>query len=103
MENLINRILEIDEDAKKKLDNAYKKKSDILCAAEKQEDQIKEDVLKRVNGRVEKVEEFEQSNADEKLAELAKKTAEEISALDNTYNENHDKWEDEICRNIIPS
>ena len=103
MENLINRILEIDEDAKKKLDNAYKKKSDILCDAEKQEDQIKEDVFKKVNGRVEKVEEFEKSNSDEKLAELAKKTEDEIAALDKTYNENHDKWEDEIYRNIIPS
>ncbi len=103
MENLINRILEIDESAKKKLDDAYKKKSEILCDAEKQEEQIKEDVLRKVNGRVEKVEEFEKSNADEKLAELAKKTAEEIAVLDQSYNENHEKWEDEIYRNIIPS
>lgn len=103
MENLINRILEIDENAKKKLEDAYKQKSQIICEAEKQEEKIKEDVFKRVNGRVEKVEEFEKSNADEKLAELEKKTAEEIAALDKAFDENHEKWENDIYRNIIPS
>ena len=103
MANIINKILEIDENARHRIEDAYKKKSEILCDAEQQEEDIKNDILKRVAGRVEKVEEFEKSNADEKLEKLRNHTNQDISFLDKTYNDNHEKWEKEILNNIIPN
>lgn len=101
MENIINKIIEIDENARRRLEEACQKKSEILCDAEKQEVAIRNDVLQRVKGRVEKIEEFEKTNADEKLEELNKKKEEAISYLNTIYNDNHEQWEKEIYNNIL--
>ena len=101
MDNLIDRILEIDENAKKKLEEACRRKSEILCDASRQEEEIREDVFKRVHGRVEKVEEYEKSNADEKIDEIKTQAAKTIELLDTKYAENHVSWENEIYNNIL--
>ena len=67
MDSIVNKIIEIDNNARQKLENAFNLKSKIISDAELEEDKIKKDILKRVSGRVAKVEEFEKANAEEKI------------------------------------
>ncbi len=101
MEDLINRILEIDENARKRLQKAYDEKAHTINSAEKQEEDIRTEVLKRVDGRLEKVEEFEKASADEKINIIDKDKQKLISMLDEKFNSNHKKWEENIIKNII--
>ena len=101
MEDLINRILEIDENARKRLQKAYDEKAHTINSAEKQEEDIRTEVLKRVDGRLEKVEEVEKATADEKIEIIQKDKENLISMLDDKYNANHKNWEENIINNII--
>lgn len=101
MENLINRILKIDEDARKRLESAKESKAQTIVSAERQEEEIRTEVLKRADGRLEKVEEFEKQNADEKIAVIDADKQSKISELDKAYRSKHKKWENEIFNNII--
>lgn len=101
MENLINCILKIDEDARKRLQNAKDTKAQTIMSAEQQEDKIRTEVSKRVDGRLEKVEEFEKQQADEKIEAINKEKNSKIDVLDEAFSNNHTAWEKDIFKNII--
>ena len=101
MESIINKILEIDENARKKLENAYTTKSQILYEAEQEEDNIKKDVLNRVSGRVAKVEEFEKTTADEKIEKIKNQSYQTIEYINKKFEENHQQWEEDIFKKVI--
>ena len=101
MENVINIILEIEHNARQKLDNAYNKKKEILLSAEQEEENIKHDVLNKACDRMAKVEEFEKSTADEKIEKIKCDANKIIESIDKNYQENHMQWEDAIFNNIV--
>ena len=101
MENIINKILEIDENARKKLENAQSAKSKIMYEAQKEEENIRNEVLERVSGRVSKIEEFEKSTAEEKISEIKANANKAIENINNKFEKNHKQWENEIFNKII--
>ena len=101
MENIIHDILEIDLEAKKKLDEAIEKKNSIIKDASDKENEIKTSILKRAEERLKKVEDFNKGNADEAIAKINDYTKEKTESLEELYNKNHQKWEDDILNGIV--
>lgn len=101
MENVINRIIEIDQHAKQQLLKAAKRKEQILSDAKAEVAAIRQKVLDRASGRVAKVEEFEKTNADEKIEHIKDQMNSRIEMIDKTFIDNHKQWESEIYSRII--
>lgn len=101
MDNLINKIIDIDQNARLKLEKAYEQKKSILLDGEKQEEQIKSKVCIKIDDRVIKVEAFEKKEADEKIEKISIKTEDTIKELNDIFENNHEKWENDIFMNII--
>ena len=101
LDEVINRILEIDHNAAERLELAHKKKQEILNEAKLEEIKIKENCIKRADNRIAKVEEFEKQEADEKINEINLQKQTKISKLDELFNSNQAQWKNEIFHRIV--
>lgn len=101
MENVINQILQIDKNACERLEQAKQEKSKILSEAKLEEIRIREADIKRADDRVEKIDEYEKSIADEKIAYIEAEKLKQMAALQGIYDENHLQWEREIFARIV--
>jgi len=101
MGNVIEQIIEIDQNARQKLQDAMEQKSCILLQAHEDEEKIRDDFNERANKRLAIISETEKANADEKIEVIKTHTSEIIKNLNDTFEENHEKWESEIFNNIV--
>ncbi len=101
MDNIITHILEIDQRAKDKLEDAHQQKENIINSAKAEEERIQSDMQKKVDERLSKVEECEKADSDEKIAELEKEKDLKIKQLDDIFNENRETWVENIVSAVL--
>ncbi len=101
MEEMIARIVEMDKKAREMNETALKTKlsyeNEVLLTKEK----IKHDYLERANKRIVINQQTAQKRADEKLAAITEKNQAVVERLEKAYNENAEKWADEIVARVI--
>jgi hypothetical protein len=98
--NIISQIIEIDEDAKVKLDDAQKKYIAIIAAAKQEKEQVVSAKQKEVNEKLSVVEEDETKKLREKTDEINASTDAELARLDKIYDDKNAEWTDEILKAI---
>ncbi|MCX7658790.1 MAG: hypothetical protein N2Z57_08950 [Oscillospiraceae bacterium] len=101
MDNIINKIIEIDDEACRRVEDAEEKKKQIISQAKIEAAGIKEEHKKRADEKLIKVEECEKSVADEKIAKIENEKQEKIKALQKIFDDNHLAWEQEIFKRIV--
>lgn len=101
MENLITSILEIEQNAQKRLEEARQKKDKIIAAAEAEKEKIIAEKIKEAEEKVRKFSLDEKNKTDEKLAEIERSKNEEIKRLDSIYENRHVQWEDDIFNAVL--
>lgn len=99
--DIITAILEIDKHAKEKIEKAYDEKKRIAVETEAEKEKIRNELSERAENRIKEVEKVEKGLADEKLEEIRAQKEKSISELDMNYNENHEKWENDIYNAIV--
>ena len=101
MDEIINKILDIDRQAEERLLQAEKDKTKILNEAKLQEMKIKENCISRADDRIEKVELSEKQGADEQIEKITSEMKAKMADLDKLFNDNKEKWENEIFHRIV--
>ena len=101
MDEIINKILDIDRQAEERLLQAEKDKTKILNEAKLQEMEIKENCILRADDRIEKVESSEKKSADEQIEKITSEMKAKMADLDKLFNDNKEKWENEIFHRIV--
>ena len=101
MENVINRILEIDKDACEKLESAEKQKKQIISDAKSEEVKIRQEYLKNADIKITQVDEQEKQIADQKISKIEEEREKDLSRLQSIYEENHISWEQDIFQRIV--
>lgn len=101
MDEIINKILDIDRQAEERLLQAEKDKIKILNEAKLQEMKIKENCILRADDRIEKVELSEKQSADEQIEKITSEMKAKMADLDKLFNDNKEKWENEIFHRIV--
>lgn len=101
MENIINRILEIDQTARERLQHAEQTKAKIIAAAKEEEAKIIGSVDERVASRISKIDNEEKKRADEKIDEIHRVRDMSFTKLDNIFMARSDSWERDILAGII--
>lgn len=101
MENIINRIISIDENAKERLSEAEQRRQSILESAE----QEKQDIIRQNLGKAQttliRMDDFEKHSSEEKIDRINKDAEEKIKRLNMLFDEKHLAWEDEIVGRIV--
>ncbi len=101
MENIIASILEIEQNAKERLEEAEKKKNQLIADAKAEHERLIKEKIKEADEKLDKMSMDEKKKADEKLAEIEEKTKKEINRLDKVFEKSRQKWEDEIFNAIV--
>ncbi len=101
MENIITSILEIEQNAQTRLEEARQKKDKIISEAEAEKERIISGKLKEVEERIRKISLDEKNKTDEKIAEIEQRKDGEIKRLDSIYEKHHTEWEDDIFNAVI--
>lgn len=101
MQDMISKIIEMDEKARDLNEEALKSKIDyeqeIITAKEK----IIKDYLERARNRVQINAQSERDAAEKSLAETREAHAEIEKNLNELYDSNCDRWVDEIFKRVI--
>jgi F0F1-type ATP synthase membrane subunit b/b' len=98
--NIISEIIEIDEDANTKLDEAQKKYIAIIAAAKQEKELVVSAKQKEVYEQLETLEANETEKLKTKTDEINKSRDDELARLDSIYNEKKAGWIDEIVKSI---
>ena len=101
MDEIINKILDIDRQAEERLLQAEKDKTKILNEAKLQGMKTKENCTIRADDRIEKVELSEKQSADEQIEKITSEMKAKMADLDKLFNDNKEKWENEIFHRIV--
>lgn len=101
MENIITSILEIEQNAQTRLEEARQKKDKIIAEAEAEKERIISGKLKEAEETVKKISLDEKNKTNEKLAEIERKRDDEIKRLDSVYEKHHAEWEDDIFNAVV--
>jgi F0F1-type ATP synthase membrane subunit b/b' len=98
--NIISEIIEIDEDANTKLDEAQKKYIAIIAAAKQEKELVVSAKQKEIYEQLETLEANETEKLKTKTDEINKSRDDELARLDAIYNEKKAGWIDEIVKSI---
>jgi hypothetical protein len=98
--NIISEIIEIDEDAKVKLDDAQKKYIAIIAAAKQEKELVVSAKQKEISEKLAVVEEDEAKKLKEKTEAINAATDAELSRLDKIYDDKNAEWTDNILKAI---
>lgn len=101
MENVIASILEIEQDAQKRLKEAEQKKNSLIADAKAEQEKLIKEKIKEADEKLDKMSMDEKKKAEQKLAEIEETKNNEIKRLDSVFDKKRKKWEDEIFTAII--
>lgn len=101
VENIINRILQMDEDAEKRLSDAEKHRKELLALANQERQRIYEQAAQRARAKLELVDLNDKEDAEEEITMIVSRYKDVMSGLKAQYDAGHSGWEDEIFQAVI--
>ena len=101
MDELIQRIIDIENKAQSVVKEARNDREHLEETIKKTISDMKEDFEKRANDKCESIKSFEDSEAKEKIEAIDAEKKASISKLEEIYKDKCDKWVDEIVDEII--
>jgi len=96
MQEMIKKILEIDERARKLTDEADALKRKAEMSIEDQKHQLKKEYLDRARKKIESLRETETEFADKEHDRIREEQKKVLQSLSGMFSQNADKWVEEI-------
>lgn len=101
LDNVIKQLIEIDAYARSIMQELEKDKIEEKKKIDKEVVEYKNSYMDRAKIQIEKVRDFELEQSKEQYQKISAKNKSIRDHLINTYNENHEKWENEIFNRIV--
>jgi hypothetical protein len=101
MQDIIQKIIEIDHMAQKMTDDALALKSEAEAYIENDKKAMREKYIEKAHDRIKLTAETEQSFLTEALDDINKKYAAVSQKLDRVYESEHDRWVGELYNKVI--
>ncbi|MDR0946304.1 MAG: hypothetical protein LBM87_00965 [Ruminococcus sp.] len=99
--NVINEIIEIDDNANKKLEDAKNKSISMIAEAKRKKEAIISDKLNEINSKLSAVETEESGKSDTKLEEIKSEQEKGIAHLDEVFDGKKHEWLEEIIQAVV--
>lgn len=101
MEDMIRRIVEMDQEARRITEQAQAAKLSSTAAIEKKKQKLRDEYLAQARVQVEQNNETEQHAADLEWQMIQQQYAERTKMLDEKFSENREKWIDELFARTV--
>lgn len=101
MEEIIKKILEIEQKASEITDGVKEQKLHFEDELKREAEELKENYAARVERRLDIVRSVEQEHLDKSVAEIHTETERQLAHLDKIYNEKKDQFVEEIVASVL--
>ena len=101
MENLVDKIIEIDKIAEEKMKVAEKENAAFMRQIDQRKQEIINEIDKSAEAKLKSFEKAEKSSADEEIAKLEQEKQQAIQKLQAIYQDHHEQWTDELVNRIL--
>lgn len=101
MQDMLAKIIEMDENARKIKEQAEQDKFNSEREIEEMREQIYRDYIDRAKARIEKNIAVDKKAAQDRLDAYAEKVAQAESEMQRLYDEKGDQWVDEIVGRVL--
>ena len=101
MEDIIRRIIEIEDKAQKIVEDARAEENNLDKRVEAEDKRLAKKIHDEAEARCRKMQETERENVSGKIEQINARANEQFDALMEKYSENKEKWVDDIVRHII--
>lgn len=101
MEDLIMKIIDIEDRAQELIKDAKKADRELEERLENETKKLEKDIVRKAEVKRETLKQIENEDADRKIEEINSEVEKQIQSLNAKYIENKDKWVNEIVENII--
>jgi len=101
MEEIIDKLIELEYRAQKITTDAKKKEKSISEQIEKRRKEIEGNILDTYQKKLDEMRTRENLDKQQRLDEIENKKLKQIETLENEFNQNHLKWEQDLFDSII--
>lgn len=101
MQDIIQKIIEIDRRAQKMTADARAMKDEAASSIESDKKQLRDRYIAEARHRIEITAGTEKKFLEDTLGEIQKKYADISANLDHLAQQNNDKWVDELYRRVV--
>ncbi len=101
MQNILERIVEIDRQAQEKKQAALQNKAQTLAQVEPRVTAVREQYRQRAKEKLEQIKAQRSGAAKAALEQIEREKAEQLAALQRLYDQENARWTDEICHRIL--
>ncbi|MBP3361367.1 MAG: hypothetical protein J6N52_10970 [Clostridia bacterium] len=98
MEDLINRIITIEEEAQEVIREAEEKALSIESSAEKKSEFLEKDILEKAELKIKSIDSLEAEYAEAKISGINEKLNRQKKELADRLEQNKEKWVAEILK-----
>ena len=99
MEDLIMKIIDIEDRAQEVIKDAKKADRELEERIKDESRKMRDDITRRMENVT--LKQIEEEDADKKVEAIRVNMERHLSELEKKYNDNKDKWVNEIVQNII--
>lgn len=101
MQDIIQKIIEIDQMAQKMTDDALALKSEAEASIESDKKALRQQYIEKAHKRIAVTAQTEEKFLSETLDDISKKYAAISQKLDGVYERDHGKWVNELYNKVI--
>ena len=101
MEDLIMKIIDIEDRAQEVIRDAKKADRELDKRIRDDSRKLQDDIARKVEAKNVTLKQIEEDDAEKKIAAISESMEKHLSELEEKYQKNKDKWVDEIVSNII--
>ena len=101
MENIINKIIDIDRMAEKRLSDAETESQNLIAKSEREAADLKENLRSAAEKRISEVRDFHKNETEAELNRIRSECDAKIKELDEAYENKHLSIEESIYRTIV--
>lgn len=101
LEEVIRKIISIENDAQRIMDLVEKEKQDKRVALQNELKQMQEKLVRDANHKVEEIKHMELKLLKEEANEMLKDCQRKINSMQELYDKNSDQWVDEIVQSVL--
>ena len=101
MEDLIMKIIDIEDRAQEVIKDVRKPTESLKSELRTKSRKMRDDITRRMEAKNVTLKQIEEEDADKKVEAIRVNMERHLSELEKKYNDNKDKWVNEIVQNII--
>ncbi|HIS77443.1 MAG TPA: hypothetical protein IAB51_11655 [Candidatus Merdivicinus excrementipullorum] len=101
MDRIIRQILQIDADAQQKLQDAYRRREELISQADKEAAEEAEKLRRHCEEKIEAIRATEQRTAEDEIQQIRENADRQVVALEKEFAAMEPEWLDEIVQSMI--